>query len=352
ENVNDAIISCDQDFVVTSFNGVAEEIYGYSAAEVIGKRLQDVIGSDSSKDAVEDEISELERTGKSRAELVQYRKDGSRVVIDRRTAVLRNASGGISGYVITNRDVTDRKQREEEMARIAEELRRSNRELEQFALFSSHDLREPLRMMTSFSQLLKERYLGSLDRDADEYLGYIVDGATRMDALVNDLLDYSRVGAGTIRFEATDMNAVLAKVRRNLAVQIAGKNVKIESSRLPVVMADHYQMVQLLSHLVSNAILFQDSGTPKISITSDREENGWSISVKDNGIGIQKEYHEKIFEIFQRLHTRDAYPGSGIGLAICARIVERHGGRIRVDSEPGTGSIFSFTIPDREGSVS
>ena len=222
---------------------------------------------------------------------------------------------------------------------------RSNRELEQFAYVASHDLREPLRMVTSFSQLLEERYKGRLDPDADEFIHYIVDGGIRMDALVNDLLEFSRITSRAKPFEPTDMNAVVGDALRNLSVAIQESGVAVQSDVLPTVSVDRSQMVQVFQNLIANAIKFRGKNHPEIRIGATRQGDEWVFSVSDNGIGIDPAYWDKIFEIFKRLHTREEYPGTGIGLAICRRIVERHGGRIWVESEEGKGSTFFFSLP-------
>ncbi|MEK7326501.1 MAG: ATP-binding protein [Chloroflexota bacterium] len=240
-----------------------------------------------------------------------------------------------------------RKQAEERLKHTLAELARSNAELEQFAYVASHDLQEPLRAVAGFVQLLQQRYQGQLDARADEYIRQAVEGAARMQALITDLLAYSRVGTRGKPFEPTDGAAILKIVLANLAVAIAENGAAVTHDGLPTVMADPTQMTQLFQNLLGNAIKFQGERPPEIHVAAERREGEWLFSVRDNGPGIEPQYFERIYGVFQRLHTRREYPGTGIGLAICKKIVERHGGRIWVESEPGRGSTFFFTIPDR-----
>jgi PAS domain S-box-containing protein len=246
-------------------------------------------------------------------------------------------------------DITTLRNTANELQRYVEKLARSNQELEQFAYVASHDLREPLRMVTSFSQLLEKRYKGRLDADAGEFIQYIVDGATRMDILIKDLLEYSRITSRAQPFELVDMNGVVRDVKKNLAVMIRENQARISTDILPIITADRSQMIQVIQNLVANAITYRSEEPPDIRVTADQRGGTTIFSVRDNGIGIDPEYHEKIFEIFQRLHSRDRYQGTGIGLAICRRIIERHDGQIWVESEEGKGSTFYFTIPEKQG---
>lgn len=244
-----------------------------------------------------------------------------------------------------------RKLAEENLQQSMEEVKRANTELGQFAYIASHDLQEPLRMVASFSRLLEDRYKDRLGQDANEFIGFIVDGANRMQRLINDLLSYSRVGTRGNPFQPTDFSLVLGQVLVNLGPLIEENGAIVTNDDLPILMADETQILQLFQNLISNAIKFRGAGRPVIHITARREAYESIFSVGDNGIGISPEYYERIFVIFQRLHTREEYPGTGIGLAICKRIVERHGGRIWLESEPGKGSKFFFTISLQGGNV-
>jgi light-regulated signal transduction histidine kinase (bacteriophytochrome) len=243
------------------------------------------------------------------------------------------------------RDITEIKQAEEERERLLEDLKRSNKELEQFAYIASHDLQEPLRMVSSYVQLISQRYKDRLDRDADEFIDYAVNGTAYMQTLLNDLLTYSRAGTTSEPFALTDLNSVLGRAIVNLKNLIDDSHAEIKHEGLPAVYAHKVQMVQVFQNLIGNAIKFHGSELPRVHISAQQENNEWIIRISDNGIGIDPKYFNRIFHIFKRLHSREKYDGTGIGLAICKKIVEKHGGRIWVESEPGKGSTFCFTIP-------
>jgi signal transduction histidine kinase len=255
---------------------------------------------------------------------------------NRMTVNLKNVTASKSDL---EKEVADRKRAEEELAR-------SNRELQQFAYVSSHDLQEPLRMISSFVQLLEKRYKGKLDQDADEFIGYIVEGTSRMQRMIQDLLTFSRVQSRGVEFAPVDANQVFEKTVFSHQIMIKEAGALVTKDELPTVMGDETQLSQLFGNLIDNAIKFRRAEeTPEVHISAQRKGNDWEFSVQDNGIGIDPQYFDRIFIIFQRLHAREAYEGTGIGLAVCMRIVERHGGRIWVESEPGRGSIFHFTLP-------
>jgi PAS domain S-box-containing protein len=264
-------------------------------------------------------------------------------------------AGAFRGYRGVGSDITERKRAEaelrrahDEVAQKADELQRSNAELEQFAYVASHDLQEPLRMVSSYTQLLTKRYGERFDGDAKEFMHYIVDGAARMKQLIEDLLAYSRVGTKGKEFKPVAVEASLRKAVSNLRAAIEESSAAVTWDPLPTVDADEVQLAQLFQNLIGNALKFRGPGVPRIHVAAADQDGDWHLTVADNGIGIEPQYFERIFMLFQRLHTMGDYPGTGIGLAICKKVVERHGGRIWVSSTPGEGSQFHFTLPKRE----
>jgi PAS domain S-box-containing protein len=244
-------------------------------------------------------------------------------------------------------EIEERRQAEQELAKRSRELARSNDDLEQLAYVASHDLQEPLRMIASYLQLLDKRYTETLDADGREFIGYAVDGARRMQALIDDLLSYSRIGTKTQAMKATDCGKLIGQVLEGLDLAIRESGARVHCGDMPVVHADPNRLAQLFQNLIANAIKFRTDAPPEVWIRADPTEEGWCFSVQDNGIGIPAEYRERVFAMFQRLHSRREYPGTGIGLAICKRIVERHGGRIWIEDGPGTGTVFRFTLPQQ-----
>ncbi len=236
----------------------------------------------------------------------------------------------------------------EESERKAVELARSNEELEQFAYVASHDLQEPLRKIKSFTELFAQRFKGKIDEKADKYIYYIIDSTARMQGLINDLLSYSRVSSQGQPFKMTDCEKALDYAISNYQMAIKESDAEITHDKLPSIVADESQLIQVFQNLIGNAIKFSGEKSPRIHISAKDEHSEWIFSIQDNGIGIEAKYAERIFIIFQRLHSREESPGSGIGLSICRKIAERHGGRIWVESTPGEGSTFYFTIPKSE----
>jgi len=243
------------------------------------------------------------------------------------------------------RDVTDRKQIEDKLVKAKEDLERSNRELEQFAYVASHDLQEPLRMVSSYLKLLERRSKDKLDTEAQEFVDFAVDGSTRMAGMIQALLTYSRVGTRGKPFEPTDCEDILNKALSNLQIAIEEKDASVTHDPLPTILADGTQMLQLFQNLIGNGLKFQENKQKKIHISVEDKVDNWAFSFRDNGIGIDPKYKDRIFVIFERLHGKGEYKGTGIGLAVCKKIVERHRGEIWVDSIPGEGATFSFTMP-------
>ena len=345
ESSNDAIITESLDGFITSWNKGAEQVYGYSAEEITG---QDV--SILEPDNLKGEIKKLIEKTKQEEQIQHYetlrlKKDGTIINTSVTISPVFDASGKFVAVSCIGRDITKRKKGEETLKFKLEELARSNEELEQFAYVSSHDLQEPLRMISSYLQLLQRRYQGKIDEKADKYIYYAVDGATRMQVLINDLLEFSRVTSRAEEPEPTDSKLILNQVLSNLELYIKENKATVSHDPLPEIIADSTQLAQVFQNLIANGIKFHGEEAPKIHISAEKKASEWLFSVRDNGIGIDPQYSEKIFEVFKRLHKKEEYPGTGIGLAICKKIVERHGGRIWVESELGKGSTFYFTLP-------
>jgi light-regulated signal transduction histidine kinase (bacteriophytochrome) len=290
-------------------------------------------------------VERVKSTGRWSGELSQTTRDGHEVVVQSRWQAQLDQQG--NGEILeSNVDITQRKRIELALRQTAEELTRSNRDLDMFASVASHDLQEPLRMVSSYVELFSERYRGKLDERADKYISYALDGVQRMSTLISDLLSYSRVNTRGEPPRKICSQDALEVALKNLHTMIDQSQAEITYDPLPIILADKAQLAQLFQNLVGNAVKYCFPGQrPQVRISVTEDGQWWRFSVSDNGIGFDPKYEERIFLIFQRLHTRDEYPGTGIGLAICKRIVERHGGRIWATSEPGKGSTFCFTVP-------
>lgn len=463
-NVSDALTASDEKFNLTAWNCAAEQMFGWKAEEVLGKPGAEIFRTEFIGIERAEVFRSVMETGAFRGEMIQYRKDGTPIFVEGNTFALRDENGKITGFVTATRDISERKQAEDELrqsrenfakafnsnpaaiaitrlvdgkfininpayTRIMEyepaeildrtaaelniyvhpderaqviqqlreqgtvqnyellvrtksgetrsivvsmepllyneeecilsvfidiserkimemELQRSNAELEQFAYVASHDLQEPLRAVAGMVQLLQQRYQSKLDERADEYIGHAVEAATRMQSLINDLLEYSRVNRLGKSFENTATEKSLHNALANLQTAIRESNAEITHDPLPSLMVDPAQLTQLLQNLIGNGIKFRGERPLHIHIGAKKIEQAWQFSVSDNGIGIDPKYYERIFLVFQRLHTRREYPGTGIGLALCKKIIERHNGQIWVESQPGLGSTFYFTIPE------
>ncbi|MEO8754152.1 MAG: ATP-binding protein, partial [Casimicrobiaceae bacterium] len=351
EAAPDAMVVVDQDGEIVLLNRQAEKQFGYHRDELVGLPVKNLIpegfaerlladGRRSAADALAQQIG----TG---IELTGRRKDGGEFPIELMLSPLESRDGILVTAAI--RDITTRKAAEAELLLNVQELNRSNEELGQFAYIASHDLQEPLRMVASFTQLLARRYKGKLDADADEFIMFAVDGASRMQRLIQDLLSFSRVGTKGRELLEISSEQSLQHALANLRGAIEASGARVTQDPLPMVMADETQLIQLFQNLVGNAVKYQDSGAPLVHVSAAASGDGrWVFAVKDNGLGIDPQYFEKIFGMFQRLHKREEFAGTGIGLAICKKIVERHGGSISVTSEPGQGSTFSFALAGSE----
>ena len=352
----DSIISSDLNLDIISCNQASMDMYGASSSEeLIGLNASELINPKDRPRLIEATKIALSEQRSVTLELNSVTLDGRKVFpVEISGNSIRDAEGNPTGFVAITKDITERKNAERERETLIGELERSNQELQQFAYIASHDLQEPLRTISSFTQLLARRYKGQIDKDADEFINFIVDGTNRMQAMIKDLLKYSRVQTRGEEFKPTDVQNALDQALFNLKVTIDENNAEITHDNLPVVTADEKQLIQLFQNLIGNAIKFKKPDeSPKIHILSrkDEENKEYIIGVSDNGIGMDQQYAGRIFELFQRLHTRDEYKGTGIGLAVAKKIVERHGGKIWVESEPDVGSTFYFTIPMKEEST-
>ncbi len=351
EAAPDAMVVVNQEGRIVLVNLQAERQFGYRRDEFIGQQVTIIIPEGFAERLIADGLRSAEDALAQRIgtgiELTAQRKDGSEFPIE----IMLNPLASADGILVTAaiRDITERKSAEAYLLQKVEELKRSNEELGQFAYIASHDLQEPLRMVASYTQLLSRRYKGKLDSDADDFIEFAVDGANRMQRLIQDLLAYSRVGTKGRDLLETSSEAAFGQALINLRGAILEGGAEVTHDPLPAVMADEVQLVQLFQNLIGNAIKYQGSGVPKVHVSAARDEaRRWNFAVKDNGLGIDPKYFTRIFGMFQRLHKRDEFAGTGIGLAICKKIVERHGGNISVESEPGLGSTFRFALPGTE----
>jgi PAS domain S-box-containing protein len=324
-----------------------EQMTGYPSGEFLADPdlMMRIVHPEDRKDVEEYPAETLESSVSHSQEFRIITKSGETRWIDHQCFPICDETGRVIGRRGMNLDVTERKQAEKELKNTLIDLERSNQELEQFAYVASHDLQEPLRMISSFTQLLARRYQGRLDQDADEFIAYALEGTENMQRLINDLLAYSRVGTHGKPPAPTSSGQALDRALENLKLTIEESGAEVSGGDLPVVGADDVQLTQLFQNLVANAIKFRSAKPLEIRIDCEARGGEWVFSVRDNGIGIDPQYFDRIFIVFQRLHERGKYPGTGIGLAVCKKIVQRHGGRIWVESEPGKGSTFFFSLP-------
>jgi PAS domain S-box-containing protein len=345
EAAQDGILVLDADSgQIDDVNPFIQDMIGYTHQELLNKKLWE-IGLFKNIVASKEAFLELQNKGYVRFENMPLEtKDGRHIAVEFVSNV----------YLVNNkkviqcniRDITSRVLAEEQLKQVRQELERSNKDLGIFAFVASHDLREPLRSITGFMELIEKRYKDKFDQSGKDFVNFVVSGTKRMDSLLTALLEYSRIQVGSKSKTSFSVNTVLDDVFANLDAVIKETNAEITFDQLPIVIADKDQLIQLFQNLIQNAIKFRGKQRPKIHIGCRKEENLNLFSVQDNGIGINPQYSDRIFAIFQRLHTQDEYSGSGIGLAICKRIVEQHGGKIWVESQESKGSTFFFTIPD------
>jgi PAS domain S-box-containing protein len=348
------VVMINKDGAILLVNAATERMFGYPREGLIGQSVDILVparfrGVHPAHRRHFAAAPDQRSMGTGR-DLFGLRRDGTEFPVEVGLNPIQTRDGLIVLAVIV--DISERKRIEEVLATQTRELQRSNAELEQFAYVAAHDLQEPLRMVMSYAELLGERYRGQLDARADKYIHYAVEGAKRMQQLVNDLLAYSRVGTQGKPLRPTPSGAILDQVLGELRQAIEEAGADVRRGALPTIKADEVQLAQLFQNLVGNALKFRSERAPRVSVDAQREGEEWLFSVEDNGIGIEKEYSERVFQMFQRLNERGKYEGSGIGLAIAKRIVERHGGRIWFDSRAGTGTTFYFTLPVLDGADS
>ncbi len=337
----DPILIEDLDGNVTELNEETVREYGWSRRELLGRPIETIFPPEGHQQV--DDLRARCKAGEEvrNIESLRCNKDGEIVPVLLTLSLLTNDAGLPMGIATLSKNIS-------ELKKTAEQLARSNEELERYAYVASHDLKEPLRMVASYVQLLASRYQGRLDAEADEFIAFAVDGATRMKRLIDDLLVHARVGVEGELFEPTNCEILVDNAFNNLRGVTQKSGATVTRGPLPTVTGDPSQLAQVFQNLIGNAVRFRSEAPPEVHVKGHRNDTEWLFSVCDNGIGIDPQHAERIFVIFQRLHGRAAYPGTGIGLAVCKKVVEHHGGRIWMESLPGEGSTFYFTLPMKE----
>lgn len=348
ENSDDCILSKSLDGIIQTWNRGAEKMYGYTSNEIIGKPVSTLIPSESTGE-FENIMSRLKRGEMiDHFETLRRKKDGTTFPVSLTVSPLRDASGRVVGASTIARDITLQRAFQSTLEEKNRKLQQSNENLEQFAAVASHDLQEPLRTVTAFCQLLENGLAKQLSEKEKEYFGLVVDATKRMDSLIRDLLEYSKLG-GCLQVNPIAASEIIERAKANLAFEISAKRAEISVGNLPTITVNHSGFTRLFQELFANALKYCH-GSPRIVIQVMAVGGEWVFSVSDNGIGIPSEHHDDIFRIFRRLHSRNEFPGTGIGLASCRKIVEAHGGRIWVEKGQDVGSVFRFTLPIRSGS--
>jgi chemotaxis family two-component system sensor kinase Cph1 len=339
------IVYCNQAFL---------DLTGYQESEILGHNCRLLQGKDTDRKAIAKLRQAVARRQHCKIIIKNYRKDGTAFWNDLVVSPVTDDAGEVTHFVGLQLDITHRITYEEQLKRSQKSLERSNKELEQFTYAASHDLQEPLRMISSYLQLIRDRYHDKLDEDGETFIHFATEGAERMQALVNDLLLLSRIRTTARGFKTESLESILDDTLANLQTAIQDSGAVVTHDPLPLLDVDRSQILQLFQNLISNAIKYRRSGEkPIIHVGAQKKRGNYEIFVRDNGIGIDPDYHKRIFGVFQRLHTRSEYPGTGVGLAICAKIVERHGGQIWVVSagangtDSPSGSEFRFTLPTK-----
>ncbi len=348
EAAPDAMIVVNPDGAIVLLNVQAERQFRYHRNELVGQQITSIIPQGFAErlvaDALRSGAEALAQQIDTGIELSGLRKDGSEFPIEIMLSPLASPGGVLVTAAI--RDITKRKSADLHLVKIIGELKRSNDELEHFAYIASHDLQEPLRMVASYTQLLAQRYTGQLDSDADEFIAYALDGSNRMQVMIQDLLAYSRAGVSSKKPLRISSEGALQEALANLRTAIAESGAAVTHDSLPVIMADNTQLVQVFQNLVGNGIKYCRAEPPRVHVSAKNYGSEWVFAVRDNGVGIDPQYFERIFFLFQRLHGREELKGTGIGLAICKKVLERLGGRIWVESQLEQGSTFYFALPE------
>ncbi len=340
----DLILMVQEDGIIIDCNKMVEQTLGYTSREIIGQNLSKIIHPDY-MDKSREHLNKLVKNIRVEKEECQMvKKDGSIIYIIAKCNSLRDENGKFIHTVCLISDISERKKDDKKLKAIAQELQRSNEELEQFAYVASHDLQEPIRTIHNYCKLLLEDNLEIVNKKSEKHLKYIIEGSSRMRNLIKDLLDFSKIGKDDIPFEEIDLNEVIKEVKQDFVIYIKENNAEIICDYLPVIFAEKSRIRQLFHNLISNSIKFRGNISPYIHIGYENYGEYFKFFIKDNGIGIKEKYYNEVFGVFKRLYSRNKYPGTGIGLAICRKIVENYGGKIWTEPNMNKGSVFYFTF--------